>query len=300
VNFDIGDVITRAWQISWKNKALWWFGGVFGLFFSLIFLLGMAPAFLLPQLSEKSASPLMAIWIVAIAAFFLLFMLAMYPINAIAQTSITFGVLDAVQDKERSTLRDLIKKGLPFFWRVLGLMTLYAVAVTLVMLIIEGLFVLLAVLTLGIGMFCAMPLFILMYPAMYLSIVWMEQSMNGIILDNMSLIDAIKQGWNLMRNNLLAVGLLTVVIYFGIGMISGVLMMPMMFPVFMMPVIFMEHEINWVLISISILFIVAMVPLMSVFFGWMLVFTKTAWVLTYLRLKNSTDKLQTVWQGATA
>jgi hypothetical protein len=179
-------------------------------------------------------------------------------------------------------------------------MTLYAIAVTLVMFIIEGLFVLLAVLTLGIGMFCAMPLFILMYPAMYLSIVWMEQSMNGIILDNMSLIDAIKQGWNLMRNNLLAVGLLTVVIYFGIGMISGVVMMPMMFPAFMMPFIFMEHEINWVLISISILFVVAMIPLMSVFFGWMLVFTKTAWVLTYLRLKNSTDKLQTVWQGATA
>lgn len=300
MNFDIGDVLTRAWQISWKNKTLWWFGGIFGLFFALIFPLAMVPAFILPQLSEKSASPFLSIWIVAFVGFFLLFMLAIYPISTIAQTALTFGVLDAVEDHEKSTLRDLIKKGLPFFWRVLGLMVLYAIAMTLVMFVIEGVFLLLAVFTFGIGMICAMPLFLLMYPAMYLSIVWMEQSMNGIILDNMNVMDAIKQGWSLIRNNLLVVGLLAVVIYFGIGMISGVVMMPFMFPFFMLPFGFMDHGTNWLIISISILFTVILIPVMSILMGWSLVFMKTAWVLTYLRLKGSSNKLQPVWQAATA
>jgi hypothetical protein len=300
VNFDIGDVITRAWQIAWKNKALWWFGGIFGLFFALIFPLAMVPAFIFPQLSEKSASPLMSIWMVAFVVFFLLFMLAIYPISTIAHTSITFGVLDAVQDKEKSTLRNLIQKGLPFFWRVLGLMILYGIAVTAIVFLIEGVIFLLAVLTLGIGMICAMPLFLLMYPAMYLSIVWMEQAMNGIVVDNMPVMDALRQGWNLIRNNLLAVGLMALVIYFGIGMISAVVMIPMMFPIFIMPFSFMGHETNWMLIFISVLFMVAFVPLISAFFGWSLTFMKAAWVLTYLRLKNSTNKLRPVWQAATA
>ena len=300
MNFDIGEVLTRAWQIAWKNKALWWFGGIFGLFFSLIFPLAMAPAFVLPQLSEKSASSLMPILMVAFIVFFFLFMLAMYPISVIAQTSITLGVLGAVRDEERLPLRDLIKNSFPFFWRVLGLMVLYQVVMTFIMLVIEGLIILLTIATLGIGMICAMPLFLLMYPAMYLSIVWMEQAMNGIIVDHMAVIAAIEQGWNLIRNNLLAVGLLALVIYFGIGMISGVVMMPMMFPFFIIPFSFMEHETNWVMISISFLFMVALIPLVSVFFGWLFVFSKAAWVLTYLQLKNTTNKLQPVLQEATA
>lgn len=300
MNFDIGDVITRAWQIAWKNKALWWFGGMFGLFFALIFPLAMAPAIIFPQLSEKSASPLMSIWVVAFVVFFLFFMLAMYPLSTIAQTSITLGVLDTLEDKEKSALRTLIQKGLPFFWRVLGLMVLYAIAMTLIMLVMEGVFILLAVVTFGVGMLCAMPLFILMYPAMYLSIVWMEQAMNGIILDNMSLMDAIQQGWTLIRNNLLAVGLLAVVIYFGVGTISAVVMMPLMFPFFILPLGFIDHGTNWLIISISALLMVILIPLMSVLIGWSFVFMKTAWVLTYLRLKNATNKLQPVWQSATA
>jgi hypothetical protein len=170
----------------------------------------------------------------------------------------------------------------------------------LTMLIIEGLIVLLSVVTFGIGMICAMPLILLMYPAMYLSVVWMEQAMIGIIADDMSMMDAIRQGWSLIRNNLLAIAIMALVVYFGIGMISSVVMMPMMFPMFVMPFGILGHEINWVIISISILFMVAMIPLVAVFFGWMLAFTKAVWVLTYLRLKNPTDKPQHVLQGATA
>jgi hypothetical protein len=300
VNFDIGEVLTRAWQIAWKNKALWWFGGAFGLFFSLILLISMAPVFLLPQLSEKSTSYFTPVLMVAFIVFFFLLMLAMYPISAIAQTSLTVGVLDAVQVGDLAPIRDLIKKAFPFFWRVLGLMFLYAFAVTVIVGMIQVIVLLLTVVTFGIGMICAMPLFVLMYPAMYLAIVWMEQAMNGIILDNMSVMEAIKQGWQLVRNNLLPVGLLTLVLYFGAGMIMGIVMMPMMFPIFMVPFSLMEHQTSWVIVSLSVLIMVAFIPLLSAFFGWWFVFLKAAWILTYLRLKSSPDKLQPVLQGATA
>jgi hypothetical protein len=299
VNFDFGEALTRAWQIAWKNKALWWFGGIFGLIFSLIIPLGTLPAFF-PEFLKKSDPSVISIWMAAFLAFCLLFMLAMFPISAITQTSITIGVLDAVQEKEKPSFGELIRRGVPFFWRVVGVLVLYTLVVMLTMLIIEGLIVLLSVVTFGIGMICAMPLILLMYPAMYLSVVWMEQAMIGIIADDMSMMDAIRQGWSLIRNNLLAIAIMALVVYFGIGMISSVVMMPMMFPMFVMPFGILGHEINWVIISISILFMVAMIPLVAVFFGWMLAFTKAVWVLTYLRLKNPTDKPQHVLQGATA
>jgi hypothetical protein len=283
MNFDVGEVLSQAWQITWKHRVLWIIGILFGFFMSTMFLLMFFP-FLLPLLIQNSRMDLMPVFIVGFIIAFLLFFLALYPISVFVQTSATLGILDANQDTEHFSASELIKKSLPFFWRVLGLMLLFAVGMNLIFFITQAIMFLLTIVTLGIAAICMTPIMFLMYPAFYIAIVWMEQAMNGIIIDNMTVTDAAKQGWNLIRNNFMSIALMALVVYFGIGLVTGILIVPIMIPLFVVPFSFMENEPNWTILSISMLCIAVFMPLFAFISGWSLIFTKSAWVLTYLRL----------------
>jgi hypothetical protein len=297
MNFNFGEVLARAWQITWKNKVLWIIGVLFGLFVALMFPL-MFLSFLFPVFARESRMDLVLAALVGFIAIFALFMLILYPVSVFTQTSLTLGVLNVEQDQERFSVRELLRRSVPFFWRVLGVMLLFAAGMMLIVLIIQAVMLLVTMITFGFGALCVTPLSLVMYPAMYAAIVWMEQAMNGVIIDNMPLRDAIRQGWNLVRNNLLPVAILALIIYFGIGVVTGVILVPLMIPLFMMPIGFMEHEVNWILVSISIVCVVAFIPLFAFLTGWSMIFTKSAWVSTYLRLTRHPVASQMVSQEA--
>ena len=286
MNFDVGEVFSRAWQITWKHRVLWIIGIPFGFFISTMFLLIFFP-FLLPVLMQNSQMDLLPVFIAGLILAFLLFMLLLYPISVFAQTSVTLGILDADQDNEHYSVSELIKRSLPFFWRVLGLMLLFAVGINLIIFIIQAVMFILTIVTLGIATICMTPLMFLIYPALYVAIVWMEQATNGIIIDNMMVMDAARQGWNLVRNNFKPIALMALVVYFGIGLITGIVVMPIMIPFFVVPFSFMQNEPNWTILSISILCTVAFIPLFAIISGLSMIFTKSAWVLTYLHLTRS-------------
>lgn len=283
MNFDFGEVLKRAWQITWKNKVLWIIGISFGFFATLMFPVMFLP-FLFPLLVQDSRMDLVLPALAVFIVIFSLFMLVLYPVSVLAQTSLTLGVLNVEQDQERFSARELLKRSLPFFWRVLGMMLLFAAGMTLIMLIIQAVILLFTIVTLGFGAFCIMPLSFLIYPAMYVTIVWMEQAMNGIIMDNMTIMDAARHGWSLVRSNLLSVAVLALIVYFGIGIVTSVAIAPLMIPIFIAPFGFIEQEVNWIIVSISIVGAVAFIPLFAILSGWSMIFTKSTWVLTYLRL----------------
>lgn len=283
MNFDFGEVLKRAWQITWKNKVLWIIGISFGFFASLMFPVMFLP-FLFPLLVRDSRMDLVLPALAVFIVIFSLFMLVLYPVSVLAQTSLTLGVLNAEQNDERFSARELLKKSVPFFWRVLGMMLLFAAGMTLIIMIIQAIALLFMLLTLGFGAICIAPLSFLMYPAMYVAIVWMEQATNGIIIDNMTVMDAARHGWNLVRSNLLSVAVLALIVYFGIGIVTSVAIVPLMIPIFIAPFGFIEQEVNWIIVSISIVGAVAFIPLFAIISGWSMIFTKSTWVLTYLRL----------------
>jgi hypothetical protein len=170
-------------------------------------------------------------------------------------------------------------------------MLLFAAGMALLNLIIQAVLFLLTIMTLGLAMICIMPLTFLLYPVLYGSIVWMEQAIKGIIIDDMTVMDAVRQGWNLIRNNLMSMTLMAVIIYFGIGLVTGIVIVPLMIPLFIVPFSFIEHQTNWTIFSIAILCTAVFIPLFAFISGWSLIFTKSAWVLTYLRFTRS-PKLQ--------
>ncbi|RPI93010.1 MAG: hypothetical protein EHM40_11260 [Chloroflexi bacterium] len=287
MNFDFGEVLSRAWQITWKHKVLWIIGILIGFFTSLMFPLMISPI-VLPALIQNERMDLALPFLAGFAVVFLLFMLALYPLSTLAQTSLTLGVVDVQQGGERLSVSELLRRSLPFFWRALGLMLLFAAGLTLVIIIIQLIGLFLMIVTLGMGAICMAPLSFLMYPIIYGSTVWMEQAMNGIIIDNMNVMEAARHGWNLLRNNFMSLGLMALIIYFGVGMITGIVLVPMLIPVFMLPLGFLEHEVNWAIVSISVVCAAVSIPLFAILSGLSLVFTKSAWVLAYLRLTRKT------------
>jgi len=288
MNFDVGDVLTRAWTITWKQKVLWIISILFGLLMSVMFPLMFSPV-LFPMLMHNSRMDVGSASVLMIGSLllFYLFIMALYPISVLTQSSLTIGVLNANEEGETLSAIDLVKKSLPFFWRVLGLMILFAVGMGLMNLIIQAIVFVSITLTLGMATICMMPLMLLMFPIIYGAIVWMEQAMNGIIIDNMTVMEAAKQGWDLLRGNLKPVMLMALVVYLGVGLVTGVLIMPMMIPFFIVPFSFMENQANWTMITISILWTVAFIPFFAAATGISMIFTKSAWVLTYLRLTRS-------------
>lgn len=298
MNFEFGEVLTSAWQITWKNKVLWWFGAALGVFVLAILPVAFVPMSL-PFLLRGERTDLLPFFMIGIVLFILLFFVIMYFVSAITQTAITLGVLQA-QEERRMSFRDLLTNSKPFFWRVLGLMFLYAVVIAVVNLAVQALVFALAVGTLGLGMMCATPLYLLMYPFMFAAVAWMEQAMNGIIIDNMGIRQSVKQGWQLIRNNVMAIVLIMVVVYFGVGMVSTIVVMPLMAPFFVIPFGFLEGEPNWTIISLSLLCSVPFVPLMALVNGWAMTFMKSAWVLTYLRLTRAPAAPQPILQEVPA
>ena len=83
MNFDVGEVLSRAWQITWKHRVLWIIGILFGFFVSTMFLLMFFP-FLLPLLIQNSRMDLTPVFIVGFINAFLLFFLVLYPIRVFA------------------------------------------------------------------------------------------------------------------------------------------------------------------------------------------------------------------------
>ena len=59
-----------------------------------------------------------------------------------------------------------------------------------------------------------------------------------------------------------------------------------MMPFFTLPFSFMSQDINWIAV-VSILCFIVFIPLFATLSGWSMIFTKSAWVLTYLRLTRS-------------
>lgn len=286
MNMDIGEVLARSWDISWKNKPLWWIGIVQGVFlFFFLFPMILSPLSF-PLLIEYERPDLLVVSFFVFIVFFTMFSIVVYVLSPIAQTSVALGVLKA-HENEKPSLAELIRDSLPFFWRILGVMVLFSIALTIVNLAVQFFMLLITVATLGIGSICVTPLTFLLYPLIFLAVVWQEQAINGIVIDNSALVDAIKQGWTIVRKNLLAMALIAFVLYFTVGILTSVFVLPMMTPFFAMFFSLMLGEFNWTIILLSVLFGAAFFPLVALIGGWSLVFYKSIWILAYFRLTRS-------------
>jgi hypothetical protein len=136
VNFDVGDVLTRAWQVTWKHKVLW----VFNMFPVLLSFLFIPIVFILMVFIGPNAlinqdfidSPTYVSAFIAFNLFLTALSMLLYASGA---ASSLLGVLRIENGSDKLPFRDLFQDGLDYFWRVLGVSLTIGAAISIVFLL---------------------------------------------------------------------------------------------------------------------------------------------------------------------
>lgn len=291
MNFPLSEVLSRAWQITWKHKALW--GAAFVLSFAmyLILPLMLIPWFMILGEGDPDRwfdNPLP--WIL-FGAGFIVFMLVSYGLAPLIRSALIVGALKAERGAGKVSFREIFSDGRAFYLRLLGLMLLYALITTLVMSLVFAIQTVGNILTMGLASLCMMPLTILIYPLMFAALAWMELADSAIVVDGLGVLDAARRAWEILRSNKLSIFIIALIVYMGIGIVTSLVMFPFLLPMFFAPVFILEGwEITNGLLWGAGIWIVLFVPIMTLIQGIGMVFMKTSWLLTYLRLAHKPEE----------
>lgn len=293
MNFDLGEVLSRAFQITWKHKILWLFSALPVLLSFLIF-----PVVFLPIIFTDFGSgrePFFVnepIYIFLFIGFSIIVSLLSYVLYGIASSSVMLGVVRAEGGAERLQATELFNDGKPYWWRVLGVLLLVGLAVSVVFLLIFGCMALAGTVTMGLGFICLQPLVLLMYPLMIVLYGFIEESQAAVIVDDLGVTDAIKRGWELVRANFWRIILVSLIVYLGIGFLSSIVMVPFMIPFFFFPFFMDGSQFEMNIRTMMLIFggfSLLLIPIMALVQGVTITFLKSTYTLVYLRLTRKPD-----------
>jgi len=301
MNFNFGEVLTRAWQITWKYKVLWIFGILAGCTngggggggntgYS-----GPSEDWNVPPEIQRFVSSMEDfvywvadnLWIfIIIGLVFLLLIIISVFLGTIGRIGLIKGSYQAEMGAEKLALGELFSTSMPYFWRVFGLS--FLVGLAFFVLIIP--LVLIGVLSAGVGFLCLLPLICILIPVSWAVGVIIEQSNRAIVLENLSLFDGLKRGWEISKSN---IGPLIVMalILFGIMLVLGIIIaLPIFIVVF--PTIFafaMGKGQSFTPLYLAVACICLYAPISWILNGILTTYTQSAWTLTYLRLTRKPE-----------
>ena len=304
MNFNFGEVLTRAWQITWKYKVLWIFGILAGCtntggggggggntgFSTSPSDFDVPPEVrgFISMMEDFVAWIEDNLWLFIILLVLVILVLVVISafLGTIGRIGLIKGSYEAVMGAEKLALGQLFSTSMPYFWRVFGLSFLIGLA--FFMLIIP--LVLVGVLTAGVGFLCLLPLICILIPVSWAVGIIIEQSNRAIVIENLSLFDGLKRGWEISKSNigpLIVMGL----ILFGITFVLGIIIaLPIFIVVF--PTIFafaMGEGQSFTPIYIALACLCLYTPISWLLNGILTTFTQSAWTLTYLCLTRKPE-----------
>jgi len=291
MNFNFGEVLTRAWQIIWKHKVLW----VFGVFAGCArgggggtggggsgggTGPGEQPFPQLQQFFDQLGQWIQDNpWIVAIFVLLVL-VIAIVSIflGTIGRIGLIKGTYHAEAGAERLNFGELFSESMPYFWRVFGL----ALLIGLIALLIFAPLALFGVLTAGIGFICVLPLICILIPVLWALSVVIEQANVAIVLENLGIGEGFRRGWEVVRANVGPILLLTLIIFIGSGIVGFIIAIPIIAAVF--PLIFSAASNNTGPVWITVVCCAIYFPILLVLSGILNAYVQSVWTLTYMRL----------------
>ena len=306
MNFNFGEVLTRAWQIAWKHRVLWIFGilascGRGGSNFNS----GSnfqgdggpgTPPDLPPQFMEffQWIEQNLTAFVVGIIALACIIWIVTIFLSTIGKIGLIRGTAQIDGGAEGLIFGQLFSESTPYFWRLLGLSFILTLPFFIFAIIIAA-FAIFGIAASqgsdmpGLGFFATFPLLIgcicLLIPVMLVLGVIFRQAENAIVLEEMSVMPALSRGWEVFRNNLGPIILMAVilaVISFAVGVVIAIPVFVILVPAF---IAFMAGEAqNGTPLVIAGLCVCLYIPISLLLNGIVIAYTESAWTLTYLRL----------------
>jgi len=223
---------------------------------------------------------------------FVLSTLVNYAVRTASISAATLGVVRAERGEGSTKFMDLLRDGLPYFWRVFGVMMVVNLTVGLAFTIFFLLAFLLIIVTIGLAAICLQPIMILLTPLTFLVVAVLDAAQIAVIVEDMNVIDAIKHALQVVRTHVWKYVIITLIVYFGGSILSSVIVMPLMLPVAIVPFLigFGQEMSTQSAALVSALFFCIFFPVMMLVSSVLGVFMKTSLDLTYLRLTSSAEK----------
>lgn len=293
MTFNFGEVLTRAWQITWKYKVLWIFGilagcaqgsgggsgGVQGRGGN-----GSNP---LPgdyqRYIDQASRWLMENWWVLIIAFLVIILLILVFVflGTIGRIGLIRGTLQAETGLEPLVFGQLFSESTAYFWRVFGL----SLAFGLVFFVLFFTLIISGVLTAGIGFICLLPIICLLVPIAWVVNIILEQAYVAIVKENLGIAAGWKRGWDVARANIgpiLIMALILFAISFFVNLVIAIPILIIALPAVITFALGNGQNMNPLLLA-GVCFAVYL-PALILGRGILSTFTGSAWTLTYLRL----------------
>jgi hypothetical protein len=300
---DFGEVLSKAWQIIWKHKVLWIFG-------------------ILASCSGGSSASSNSGWrssmeqngwnyqpminnipdwqialIVGIILLAVLFLVVLVIfLSTIGRVGMIRGTVQADRGADRLAFGELFSGSLPYFWRVFGLNLIVGLAFALAVIIVV---VPLAISI--IGLVCLIPLICLLVPIGWFVSVLTEQANIAIVTENLSLMDGLKRGYEVLRANLGPMIVMWLILVLGVSLVGG-LIIGIPIALIVGPAVIGAFSGNETALGggllVTGLCLVAYLPVMIVANGILQSFIRSAWTLTYLRLTGKRPAVEVIAQPA--
>ena len=315
MNFNFGEVLSRAWQIIWKHKVLWIFGilascsqggsrfnsGNSGRGNGV----GTGTGNLPPRLQElfmNIAQHAAAYIAVFIAVICIIWIIAIF-LGTIGKIGLIRGAWQAEGGEEHLIFGQLFSESTPYFWRMFGLSLVVGLPF---LIIIGGLVAALVVTIVGmsqgsnastVGFFGVLPIFIgcVCFLALISIVIgWIvHQAERAIVLEDSPVLPALSRGWDIFRNNLAAIILMAIILGV-IGFVAGIIIaIPVLVIVVPAAITFaLGNSQNYTPLIFAGVCLCLYIPVSLLLNGILISYTETAWTLTYLRLTGkpaSTD-----------
>jgi len=308
---NFGEVLSKAWKIIWKNKVLW----IFGILSSCgrgggggggggtgntgfpgsnsgddPFSNGQ-----LPNMDEfgRNIENFFGsgeqTWIpIAIGLFCLILIVSVVFIflGTIGRIGLIKGTLLAENNQVPLTFGQVWSVSTPFFWRVflLNLVAGLAIFIAVMIIVIPGVF--LSIATMGIGMFCLIPILCLLVPLGFVVTIILEQSNVAMVVENTGIMDAFKRGWRVCRENIGPVVVVALVLLVGGGIIGFIIVLPVflaLLPIFAGVISNDETVLTGMAVTTGVM-LCCLVPVVIALQGVLNSYIGSVWTLTYLRL----------------
>ena len=302
-NFNLGEVLTRAWQIIWKHRVLWIFGILAG------FARGGSgggggggggsgydtgsgdspiPSGQFERYMIQFGRFLEENWwvIIIFVVFILILSLLFYALGMMGRIGLIKGVYKVENGAESLIFAELWSESIPYFWRIVGMNLLVglAFAVILIPLILVG------VLTAGIGFVCILPLICILVPISWVVAVVVEQAQPAIVIENLGVMDALKRGWEIVKANAVTFIILALIIWIG-GAIIGLVFAAPLIGAFV-PLIIGAESLNRTLtpVYIALACCALYIPVLIFLSGVLTAYIQSVWTLTYMRLAQPKEE----------
>jgi len=304
MNFNFGDVLTRAWQIIWKNKVLW----VFGIFAGCSQGGGSSgtaggggggtspsggSSFPFERMMDQFRQwigdhP----WVIAffIAAALVIIVLGIF-LGTIGRVGLIRGTYQAEQGAEQLIFAELFSGSMPYFWRVFGLSFL----IGMVFLVIFLPIVAFGVLTAGIGFACLLPLICLLVPVSLVVNLVVQQANAAIVLNDLGIMDGFRSGWDVVKSNVgpvIVMAIILGVIGFAVGFVIALPLFIVLLP-FFIGMINGNNSPFWIAGICCAVYL----PILFVLNGILTSFIQSAWTLTYMRLTKPQDIAPVIFEA---